>query len=372
MPQRDRYEVVVVGAGIAGASLAYFLTQRGITDVLVLEREAQPGYHATGRSAAVLVEVDLIATVRQLTILGAEFLRRPPVGFAENPLVDESGVLLVFAEPMWSAVQQLAPMMESEGLGLELLSTADAIDRIPDLDPAYFDGGLYLPEGGHIDVHGLLTGYLGHATKRGAELQCGVGVTGVRVERGRCVGVATDVGDIAARWVVDAAGAWVGESARLAGAAPIPFAPTRRTIITFDVARDVSRWPLVSNESHHLYFAPESGGLKASPMDEQPSPPCDARPDDIGVAQAIDKLERLAPSLAPRAIRSKWAGLRTFSPDREFVVGEDPLVKGFFWLAGQGGAGIETSPAVGRLAADLIATGSTALFDASKLSPSRF
>ena len=129
---------------------------------------------------------------------------------------------------------------------------------------------------------------------------------------------------------------------------------------------------MVGNESHGLYFTPESGGFMASPMDEEPSPPCDARPDDLGVALAVDRLEKQAPRLAPRTLRRNRAGLRTFSPDRGFVVGEDPLLKGFFWLAGQGGSGIETSPAVGRVAADLIVDGHTELIDPALVEPARF
>jgi D-arginine dehydrogenase len=201
-----------------------------------------------------------------------------------------------------------------------------------------------------------------------------VKVEGIAVERGRCVGVVTQAGQIRARRVVDAAGAWAGEIAKLAGAAPIPMRPLRRTAVTFASPEGVdgTDWPLVANESHELYFAPEADGFLASPMDEAPSPPCDVRPDDLGVALAMDRLEKLAPSLVPRALRRKWAGLRTFAPDQGFVVGEDPLVKGFFWLAGQGGAGIETSPAVGRIAADLVVEGRTELIDSAALGPARF
>jgi len=150
--------------------------------------------------------------------------------------------------------------------------------------------------------------------------------------------------------------------------------PLRRTVITFSSPDGVERgaWPLVANESHRLYFAPEAGGFLASPMDEEPSSPCDARPDDLAVALAVDRLEKQAPSLAPKTLRRKWAGLRTFSPDRGFVVGEDPLLKGFFWLAGQGGCGIETSPAVGRVAADLIIDGRSEFIDPAFLGPARF
>jgi D-arginine dehydrogenase len=134
----------------------------------------------------------------------------------------------------------------------------------------------------------------------------------------------------------------------------------------------VTGWPLVADYTHQLYFAPESRGLLASPMDEDPVEPCDAQPDELVIAQTMDRLERLAPSLLPSSLRQTWAGLRTFAPDQTFVIGEDPSVKGFFWLAGQGGSGIETSPVVGQLAAELLTAGHTDLIDAEPLTPARF
>ena len=135
---------------------------------------------------------------------------------------------------------------------------------------------------------------------------------------------------------------------------------------------NVSEWPLIANESHGLYFSPESGGMYASPMDEDPSKPCDAKPDEYFMALAIDRLEKMAPPLVPKSLKNKWAGLRTFAPDKSFVIGEDPLLKGFFWLSGQGGAGIETSPIAGQVAAELIIDGKTEIVDIKPLSPERF
>jgi D-arginine dehydrogenase len=371
---RSQFDLIVVGCGIAGASLAYFLGERGVSDVLVLEREEQPGYHATGRSAAVLLEIDAIPSAHALKRLAAPFLREPPPGFAEQPLLEANGILGLFQGPAWGLVERAVSGIAAAGVAIEALSPSAILERIPVLNPSLFDGGVLFPESGHIDVHELLSSYLRHARRRGAELRTDVKVEGIAVERGRCVGVVTPAGEIRARRVVNAAGAWAGEIAKLAGAAAIPMRPLRRTAITFAAPEGVEGgdWPMVGNESHGLYFAPEAGGFLASPMDEEPSPPCDARPDDLGVALAVDRLEKQAPSLVPRTLRRKWAGLRTFSPDRGFVVGEDPLVKGFFWLAGQGGCGIETSPAVGRVAADLIVDGHTELVDPALLGPARF
>ena len=371
---RNQFDLIIVGCGIAGASLAHFLGERGVSDVLILEREEQPGYHATGRSAAVLLEIDAIPSALALKRLAAPFLREPPPGFTERPLLEANGILGLFQGPAWGFVERAVPGLAATGVTIEALSPSAILERIPVLNPGLFDGGVLFPESGHIDVHELLSSYLRHARRRGAELRTNVKVEGIAVERGRCVGVVTPAGEIRARRVVNAAGAWAGEIARLAGAAPIPMRPLRRTAITFASPEGVEGrdWPMVGNETHKLYFTPESGGFMASPMDEEPSPPCDARPDDLGVALAVDRLEKQAPRLAPRTLRGKRAGLRTFSPDRGFVVGEDPLLKGFFWLAGQGGSGIETSPAVGRIAADLIVDGHTELIDPALLEPARF
>jgi D-arginine dehydrogenase len=369
-----RVEVVVVGAGIAGAAVAYFLTQRGVGDVVLLEREEAPGSHATGRSAAVVCQLDPNSAVQRLIVASAPFLRHPPAGFTEASLLTPSGVLLLFREPVWSAFTQVTPWFESEGIRLELLSPAQAITRIEVLNPQEFAGGVLLPEDGRLDVHELLTSYLRHARRHGAEVRTGVEATGVLVERGRCVGVATNRGEVRAQWVVNAAGAWAGAVARLAGAAPIDVVPRRRCAIVYAAPEgvDVSGWPLVSSDAHKVYFEPETGGLLMSPMDEAPSEPCDARPDELAIAEGLERLAALAPRLVPRSIRRRWAGLRTFAPDGVPVVGEDPLVPGFFWLAGQGGSGIETSPTLGAVAADLLVEGRTDRFDASLLSPRRF
>jgi D-arginine dehydrogenase len=271
-------------------------------------------------------------------------------------------------------VRAVAPLLAARGTAVRLLTAAEVIERVPVLAPDYVDGGVLLPEDGHIDVHELLWSYLRHAARCGVERRCGVEVTAVRSAGGRVHGLATSAGELGARWVVDAAGAWAGAIAARAGASPIALIPHRRTIVTFAAPDDldVSGWPLVSNESQRLYFGPESGGLLASPMDETPVEPHDAAPHEVVIAEAVERLARLAPRLAPKALRRTWAGLRTFAPDRVLVVGEDPRLRGFFWLAGQGGCGIETSPAVGQIAADLIVDGRTQRFDTALLDPARF
>jgi D-arginine dehydrogenase len=374
MDNRNSFEIIVIGCGIAGASLAYFLTERGLNDVLILEREEQPGYHSTGRSAAVMVEMDLVPTVLQLKLMSADFLREPPAGFSEGPLLEQSGILAMYQGSMWDSARMLVPALEQSGVTFEILSPSEVAEKVPVVSPRHLDGAIYFPKDGVLDVHALLWSYLRHARQRGAELRCNVEVQGFRIEGGRRLGVLTNAGEFRAQKVVNAAGAWAGQIGRLAGAASIQFTPRRRTIITFSAPDDldVKGWPFVFNHSHELYFAPESGGLLASPMDQDPVEPCDARPDDLVVAQTIERIEKLVPRLLPKSLRRKWAGLRTFAPDQSFVIGEDPLVKGFYWLAGQGGTGIVTSPSVGQIAADLVIHGSTDRIDANLFAPRRF
>jgi len=374
MGRSNDYEVIIVGCGIAGASLAYFLSRRGLTDVVILEREEQPGYHSTGRSAAVLVELDFIPSVLQLAILGAGFLRNPPDGFSQGPLLEQSGIMAMFQGPDWGLIEEVAPAFRQMGVSLELLTPSRVVERIPVVSGDHFDGAVFLPEDGHIDVHELLWSYIRHARHEGAELRCGVEVRDIRVERGRCCGVTTNQGEFTGRWVVNAAGAWAGMIGKHAGATRIDLTPCRRTVAAFAApdGLDVAGWPLVADYTHKLYFAPESRGLLASPMDEDPVEPCDAHPDELVIAQTIDRLETVAPSLVPRSLRRTWAGLRTFAPDQSYIIGEDPSLEGFFWLAGQGGSGIETSPAVGQIAAELLTDDHTDLVDAESFSPARF
>lgn len=364
-------EVVIIGAGAAGLSLAWALGRRGVGDVVVVEREEQPGMHATGRSAASLVELDPSPVLTRLKIGGGAFLRAPPAGFAEGPLLDRAGILFLLDGSPDALVGDAASL----GVPAEALAPAEAAARVPALVPGAFAGAVFLPDDGHIDVHALLDGYRRGAEHAGAALRRGETVTGFDFAAGRVRAVTTSSGArLEARWVVDAAGAWAGPIARLAGAAPIPVVPLRRTIATFATPAgfDATGWPLTIFDDRNLYFGPESGGLLVSPMDVTPSEPCDARADDVAIAAAFERMRAFAPALVPTALRRRWAGLRSFSPDGVLVVGEDPLVRGFFWLAAQGGCGIETSPFVAEIAADLLLEGRTERFDAKTISPLRF
>jgi D-arginine dehydrogenase len=179
MTERSQYEVIVIGAGIAGASFAHFLSERGVTDVLVVERESVAGYHATGRSAAMAFEFDPDATVQRLKVAGVQFLREPGEGFSHHPLLEPRGVLLVYKEPLWSGIQNVAEhTWKTQGLAIDLLSAAQACERVEVLKADEFDGALLLREAARIDVHELLSSYLRGARSRGVEIRHGVEVSG--------------------------------------------------------------------------------------------------------------------------------------------------------------------------------------------------
>ena len=374
MTERRDFEVIVIGAGIAGASLAYFLAERGCGDVLLLERETQLAVHSTGRSAATLSSADANPTLLRIKQAAKPFFLSPPPGFSENPLLRRTGVLGVYPEPVWSTLRDALPALRATGLDGEQLDQDAVLRRVPALDRTQFAGGILIPDDGRLDVHEILSSYLRHARARGATLKLGAEVREFILEDGRCRGVRTRDGDFRARLVVDAAGAWGGTVARIAGATDIPLVPHRRTIVTFapPPGLSIADWPMIACDDLHLYFQPEAGDLMLSPMDEDAMAPCDPSPDDAVVADGLARFAKLAPALAPKSLKRRWSGLRTFAPDRVHVVGEDPALPGFFWLAGQGGCGIETSPLIGRVAADLVVHGRSDAFDTALLSPARF
>ena len=371
----EQREVVIVGAGIAGASLAYFLAELGVKNVLLIEREARAAHHASGRSAEALVEVDEDPVWQRLVDEGARFMRQPPPGVARTPLCRPSGVINLIDAAERGPLEASLPALRWRGIEIDVLDPRQVVALLPFITARGFAGAMSLPRSGRLMVPALMAGYLGMARARGVETWLSADVTAVEHAGGRISGIVTTRGQVRCRTLVCAAGAWAGEFGRMAQAAPIPFSALRRTVISFDAPAGavVEGWPLVSFDSRGIYFAPEGKGLLASPMDEDPVTPCDAMPVSARVDQTIARLADLAASLRPTGLRGARAGLRTFAPDRRPVLGEDPIVPGFVWLAGQGGRGIETSPALGRLAAMLVTRGSFDEPDLERvISPRRF
>jgi len=375
MHEIQQAEVIVIGAGIAGASLAYELaaTRR----VLLLERESQPGYHTTGRSAALFTETYGNAAMRALTRASKAFLAEPPAGFASAPLLAPRGTLLVARGEQLPALERTHEECSALVDNLRWCSSAEVRALVPCFVPGQVAAGLLEPDAMDIDVHALHHGYLRGLRARHGTLMCSADVRALGRYR-QDWRVQTAAGEFAAPLLVNAAGAWADEIARLAGAAQIGLVPKRRTAITFDppAGAAIEHWPAVIDVDEDWYFKPDAGRILASPADETPSPPCDAQPDEYDVAVLVDRLTRVTTLQVPR-IRARWAGLRSFVADKTIVAGFDAQVDGFFWLAAQGGYGIQTAPAAARAAAALVrgeaipADLADLAVDAAALSPGR-
>jgi D-arginine dehydrogenase len=352
MPAVETTDVIVIGAGIAGASIAAEIAAG--SRVVLLEREQQPGYHTTGRSAALFTETYGAEVKRALSRASRPFLLRPPPGFTATPLLAPRGTLLAATTSQLAKLRQVADECLSLVDNLQWLEGAEVRARVPCFTQAQIAAGLLEPDAMDIDVHALHFGYLRQFAARGGTLVNNAEVRALDW-RGGAWQVSTSAGEFRAGRIVNAAGAWADHVGRLAGAKPIGLVPMRRTAITFDppAGADIGGWPAVIDVDEQWYFKPDAGRLLASPADETPSAPCDAQPDEYDVALAVDRLGRATTLQVPRIV-ARWAGLRSFVEDRLLVVGFDPRVPHFFWLAGQGGHGIQTSPAVSRLAAALL------------------
>lgn len=345
------FDFAIIGAGIAGASAGYELAARA--RVIVLEREAQPGYHTTGRSAALYTETYGNAVMRALTTASKAFYLRPPPGFADGPLLTPRGTLLVAGGGQLAALEATREACAALVDNLEWWDAGRVRAHVPVFAPGQVAAGLYEPDAMDIEVHRLHQGFLRGLRARGGEVRCDAPVTALHREGSRWR-IRVPGGEVHAGVVINAAGAWADEFAALAGAMPAGLQPMRRTAITFDppAGAAIHHWPAVLDVDEQWYFKPDAGRLLASPADETPSPPCDAQPDEYDVAVLVDRITS-ATTLAVPAIHSRWAGLRSFVADRTVVAGYDPGVADFFWLAGQGGYGIQTAPAMGRTAAAL-------------------
>lgn len=344
----QRADVIVIGAGIAGASAAAELAANA--DVTLLEMEAQAGYHATGRSAAYFAAAYGKKVVRDFTGCCEDFFRQPPDGFSEVELLRPRDCMF-FAradqEAQLRALQQDNP-------ALVRLTAGEVLERVPVFAPGYVHAGLYESRGGDLDVDAILQGYLRLFRRRAGRLLPGHAVTSLRREKG-CWKLTAGEVSFEAPVVINAAGAWVDRLATLAELPQLGMRPLRRTALTVapPAGMDIGDWPNMLDADEDFYFKPEAGHILISPADETPTEPCDAQPEDFDVAVGVDRFER-ATGLNIRHVISRWAGLRTFAPDRVFVAGFDPRSEGFFWLAGQGGYGIQSAPAMAQLTRYLI------------------
>jgi len=346
------YDYLVIGAGIGGATAAYGLSRHG--RVLMIEMESRPGYHTTGRSAAFFSETYGNGAIRVLTLVSRNFLEAPPDGFSMVPLLTDRGVLQIGRPDQREAVEAKAREVEPLVSSVRRVTAAEIDGLVPLMNEGYADCGVFEPNAKDIDVGAVHQGFLKTARHRGAQMVTDAEVVGLHRENGLWT-VKTLNGDLQGRVVVNAAGAWGDRVAALAGVAPVGLQPMRRTVIIVpcDYPPGLMDWPLVMDVDEQFYFKPESGRILISPCDETPMPPQDVQPDELDIARAIDRVQRAA-RIPVQSLLNKWAGLRTFAPDRTPVVGYDDQVEDFFWFVGQGGWGIQTSPGMSRLAEALI------------------
>lgn len=358
-----RFDIAVIGAGMAGASLAAQLAPAGARIVL-LEAETAAGYHATGRSAAFWTESYGGPGVQPLTTASGPALR-------DGGYLTPRGALTIARAGQEAALDTFTARFAALGVRIERLDRAAVAARIPGLRPGWVGGALE-PDCCDIDVARLHQDYLAAARRGGAELWTSARL--VAAERGAEPGWTLALGDgrkLQAATLVNAAGAWADAVAALAGASPLGIQPYRRTVAQLRTTPAAgASLPLVLDLAEKFYFKPEAGRLWLSPHDETPSPPCDAAPEELDVALAISRLERVV-DWRVEQVEHRWAGLRSFAPDRLPVYGFDPRVSGFFWFAGQGGFGIQTAPAAAAIGAALLGVGESPL-DPAAYSPARF
>ncbi|HVM79262.1 MAG TPA: FAD-binding oxidoreductase [Stellaceae bacterium] len=357
-------DFLIVGGGVAGASAGYFLAEHG--RVVLLEREEAPGYHSTGRSAALFTETYGNAAIRALTVCSGPFLRDPPAGFTEHPLLTPRGAMIVAPRDAGESYRAALADGQRYVASVRGLAVEEAMALCPALRRDWLGYAIHEPDAMDMDVHAIHQGFLRGLRARGGEIVTSAEVTAL-ARRGTLWEATTSAGRWEAPVVIDAAGAWADEVARLAGVRPVGLVPKRRTAFTIEppARHDTSRWPMVIDIEETLYFKPESGRLLVSPADETPVAPCDVQPEELDIAEAADRLQARTDIEVRRIVR-KWAGLRSFVRDKTPVVGPAPGAPGFLWLAGQGGYGIMTSPAMGRLVTAL-ATGKPVPADLLKL-----
>ncbi|WP_120717475.1 NAD(P)/FAD-dependent oxidoreductase [Tsuneonella amylolytica] len=362
------FAIAIVGAGIAGASLAAELSSLGEHRIVLLEAEDRPGYHTTGRSAAFWEECYGGPDVVPLTLASGPWLR-------EHGFLSPRGALYVGTDADRPALDAFMERFAGSGVHIARLGAEELARRLPGVRADY-TSAVWEPACADIDVAALHQHYLAAAKRGGVELRTRWRVVSADRENGIWTLANAHGETLTAGTVANAAGAWADGFAMLAGARPLGIQPLRRTVAQLRTdPPPPADLPLVLDIAGRFYFKPESGKLWLSPHDEEPSEPCDAAPEEIAVAEAIDRFERVT-DWRVVAVERKWAGLRSFAPDRLPVYGFDPDVEGLFWFAGQGGFGIQTSPAAARLGAQLLLgaprDATTQTLDPALYAPARF
>ncbi|HXD42501.1 MAG TPA: FAD-dependent oxidoreductase [Ramlibacter sp.] len=347
------FDAAIVGAGIAGASLGWRLADH--RKVVVLEREDQPGYHSTGRSAAMFMESYGPAAVRALTRASRAFYEQPPAGFAATALLQPRGVLYLAGPGQQAQLERLHGELALTCARVEVLDAAAVLQIVPCLRAEQVCGALYDPDAQDIDVHALHQGFLRGLRQRGGELRTNAALLRARHDGQTWTLELANGEAIRTAAVVNAAGAWADELAALCGAAPIGLVPCRRSAFTFRAPEglDFTRWPAVVGVDESYYFKPDAGQLLGSPANADPTVPHDVQPEELDIATGIHRIESVC-QLSIRRPGRTWAGLRSFARDGEMVIGWDDQAAGFFWLAAQGGYGIQSAAGASALADALL------------------
>jgi D-arginine dehydrogenase len=361
-------DFIVIGGGFAGISAAAHLSSHG--SVVLFEMEKSLAYHTSGRSAAMLVENYGSAGSRPLVKAARPFLEDPPAESVDVPLLSPRGVMWVADIHGRRDLDAKAEAGRANGAINETLTPTQVIERMPAMRPDWVAAGLYEPSGADIDVAALHQAFVRIARSNDAEIVTGAAITSIDRVGGRWrVGSGERMAEAA--HVVDAAGAWGDHVAALAGVPPLGLQPYRRTAFMVPGSQASSGWPMVVETHENWYLRPDGVQFLCSLAEEVPSGPEDARPRVEDVALAIERINE-ATTLKIRTVSSQWTGLRTFSPDRDLVIGEDPVALGFYWLVGLGGIGVQTSPAYGALLASLVVgDGLPADLEAAGVDPER-
>jgi len=369
---RPLYDYAIIGCGMAGASLAYELSESGAS-VLVLESEAYPAFHTTGRSAAFYMEAYGNATVRQITQSSRHFFDSPPNDFTHTPLLKPCGALYLAREQQTKQLQALYTQLKDRIENCQLVSDEFLKNKIPLLKNNIVKQGFWEPQSMEIDVAALLEGYIKLAKRNDSVFHYQEPVTQLHFNKTHWL-----INDLfQANVIVNAGGAWSDKIAQLAQAQSIALQPKKRTVCIASLANevDVRNWPLTLDIDEKFYFKPEGNKLLITPADENPVKAHDAQADEYDVALGIARVQEVV-DIKIKQVTRKWAGLRTFSKDKSPVVGFDGQASNFFWLAGQGGYGIQMAPALAKLASALLQHKTTNLITKTditkKISPQRF
>lgn len=345
-------DFLIIGGGIAGASTGYFLSRHG--KVAVLERESHAGYHSTGRSAALYTVAYGTPQVRALTAASRTFFDNPPEGFVEHPILTPRGEMTVDFEGNPEELQRQYKSALASVPEMRLLNADEACAIVPVLRREKVHGAMLDPSAADIDTDGLLQGYLRGIRRNAGSVQLDSEVLEIsRIDDAWEVRCAQQT--YRAPVLVNAAGSWSDKIAELAGAAPLGLTPKRRAAFLFSPPEGVDShaWPVLVSLDESFYFKPDAGMLLGSPANADPVEPHDVQPEELDIAMGIYQIEEHT-TLSIRRPSHTWAGLRSFFADGDLVSGYDPATPGLYWVAGQGGYGIQTSAAMGEASAALI------------------